>query len=185
MEDDRVWDFERTLWMGGRAEYQAGVDPDCQMVTPQAPHLMTGQQAIDACSDTPRWSAVDFADGRISRPMEGMIVVAYHVTARGGDQDAEYKAWCTSTYRRRAHDDWTVVQHQQTPPLAVGHDAGDASAGTSGTSGSADGTPRASADGSGGGGGGPALNAAPSAPVSGAAASEDGRGGQAGYGNVG
>ena len=43
--------------------------------------------------------------------------VAYHIAVSRDEE--HYEAHCTSTYRRRAHDDWQVVQHQQTPPLAT------------------------------------------------------------------
>lgn len=45
------------------------------------------------------------------RPEEGMIVVGYRVRAAKGER--RFTAACTSVYRRRAHDDWTVVQHAQ------------------------------------------------------------------------
>jgi hypothetical protein len=47
------------------------------------------------------------------RPQEGIIVVAYRADARkeGGET---YQAYCTSTYRRLAHEEWRVIQHQQT-----------------------------------------------------------------------
>ena len=47
------------------------------------------------------------------------------VTVRGPGAEAEregsqpYVAHCTSTYRRLGHEEWTVVQHQQTPPLSI------------------------------------------------------------------
>jgi hypothetical protein len=50
-----------------------------------------------------------------------LIVVAYHAKAVKGDET--YEAHCTSTYRRRSHDDWLVVQHQQTPPLTAAVEA--------------------------------------------------------------
>jgi hypothetical protein len=33
--------------------------------------------------------------------------------------DETYEAHCTSTYRRLSHEEWRVVQHQQTPRLAI------------------------------------------------------------------
>jgi hypothetical protein len=52
----------------------------------------------------------------VTRPQEGLICVAYKVEASSGDGPG-YTAYCTSVYRRLGHDDWKVVQHQQTPPL--------------------------------------------------------------------
>jgi hypothetical protein len=54
---------------------------------------------------------VELADLRISRPEEGLIVLAYD--ARASRDGQAYRAYCTSTYRRIAHGDWQVVQHQQ------------------------------------------------------------------------
>lgn len=119
MDDGRVWDFERSLWVGDAEHYRELVDPEVVMVVPQEPYVLQGEEAIRAVQDTPRWSEAEISEGRISRPQEGLIVIAYHVKARreGG---SDYEANCTSTYRRLAHDEWRVVQHSQTPPLALG-----------------------------------------------------------------
>jgi hypothetical protein len=119
MDDDRVWSFEESLWTGDAEHYRELVDRECLMVVPAPPFVLQGEQAIEAVADTPRWSRVTFDDRRIVRPQEGLIVVAYSARAEreGGDP---YEAHCTSTYRRLAHDEWRVVQHQQTPPLIAG-----------------------------------------------------------------
>lgn len=112
MDDDRVRDFETALWIGGEDVYRRSIDPDCLMVVPAAPFVMSGSEAIEAVSKTPRWQSVDFDDLRIGRPQEGLIVLAYGVRASRDGQ--AYRAYCTSTYRRVAHEQWQVVQHQQT-----------------------------------------------------------------------
>ena len=118
MDDERVWAFEKSLWTGDAAHYRELVDDECVMVLPTPPYVLAGEDAIAAVSDTPRWSDVDISEGRIMRPQEGLIVIAYVADAKR-DGETGYKAYCTSTYRRLAHDEWRVVQHQQTPPLAV------------------------------------------------------------------
>ncbi len=111
MDDDRVREFETSLWVGGEDVYRRSIAGDCLMVLPEPPFLMSGDEAIEAVSGTPRWAAVDLQDLRISRPKEGLIVIAYAVHAsRGGET---FTAHCTSTYLRAAHEDWRVVQHQQ------------------------------------------------------------------------
>ncbi|MBZ4691372.1 MAG: hypothetical protein JG765_2623 [Cereibacter sp.] len=80
------------------------------------PFILQGDAAIDAVADTPRWSDVDLRDCKIVRPQEGLIVVAYKAEAKR-DDGPRYVAHCTSTYRRLGHDEWRVVQHQQTPPV--------------------------------------------------------------------
>lgn len=114
MEDTRVWALETSLWTGGEAEYRKLIDEDCLAVVPAEPFLMTGPAVIRAAGEGTRWGAVEIEHGRIARPQEGLIVVAYHARASRPDHDG-YAAWCTTTYRRRGHEDWKVVQHQQTP----------------------------------------------------------------------
>ncbi len=117
MEDDRVWAFEESLWTGDADHYRDLIDEACVMVVPQPPYAMSGRQAIDAVADTPRWSAVELSERRVARPQQGLITIAYK--ARASRDGETYDAWCSSTYRRIAHDEWRVVQHQQTPPFAL------------------------------------------------------------------
>ena len=119
MDDDRVWAFEESLWTGDAAHYRESIDPAAVMVVPQPPFVLESEAAVAAVSDTPRWDAVTFSEGRIVRPQEGLIAIAYKAEARREGADG-YVAYCTSTYRRIEHEKWTVVQHQQTPPPVVG-----------------------------------------------------------------
>lgn len=115
MDDNRVWSFEESLWTADAAHYRECIDDECLMVLPEPPYVMSGQQAIEAVTDTPRWSEVTFSERQVARPQEGLIVIAYKAEA---SKDGErYTAHCTSTYRRLEHEVWRVVQHQQTPPL--------------------------------------------------------------------
>ena len=118
MDDDRIWAFEESLWTADAAHYRESIDEECLMVLPAPPFVMSGAQAIEAVSDTPRWDEVELTERQVARPQEGLIVVAYRAQATRGD--AGYDAYCTSTYRRLEHDEWRVVQHQQTPPLVLG-----------------------------------------------------------------
>ena len=123
MEDDRVWSFEKSLWTGDADHYRQLIDKECVMVVPTPPFVLQGDAAIEAVAATPRWDEIEISDGRIVRPQEGLIVVAYTANARkeGG---SGYEAHCTSTYRRLGHDEWRVIQHQQTPPLRSKVEAG-------------------------------------------------------------
>ena len=116
MDDQRVWAFEESLWTADATHYRESIDEQCLMVLPKPPFVMSGQQAVDAVASTPRWSSVELSERQVARPQEGMIVVAYkaHASMDGAD---DYEAHCTSTYRRLSHEEWRVVQHQQTPPL--------------------------------------------------------------------
>lgn len=118
MDDARIWAFEESLWTGDAEHYRESIDEACVMVLPAPPYAFDAEQAIAAVSDTPRWSSVTFSDTQVSRPQEGLIVIAYKATAERDGADG-YEAHCTSTYRRIAHEEWRVVQHQQTPPLAL------------------------------------------------------------------
>jgi hypothetical protein len=118
MDDDRVWAFEESLWTADAEHYRESIDDEAVMVVPQPPFVMTGMQAADMVAKTPRWSSVAFSDQQIMRPQEGLIVIGY--TAEAGRGEERYVAHCTSTYRRIEHENWTVVQHQQTPPLKAG-----------------------------------------------------------------
>lgn len=116
MDDTRVWSFEESLWTGDAEHYRALIDAECLMVLPAPPYILSGGQAVKAVSDTPRWSKIEITERQIARPQEGIIVIAYYAQAER-DGVAPYQAHCTSTYRRLAHDEWRVIQHQQTPPL--------------------------------------------------------------------
>lgn len=124
MDDNRIWDFEQSLWTASAEHYADSIDEACLMVLPAEPFVFTGAQSIAAVQHTPRWDEVQLTDRQVARPQEGLIVVAYRAEARRGEQ--HYAAYCTSTYRHlpgadgeRTEDRWQVVQHQQTvPPTA-------------------------------------------------------------------
>ena len=118
MEDDRIWHFEESLWTASPQHYRDSIDDECLMVVPQPPFIVTGAEAVETVSNTPRWTEVALTERRVARPQEGLIVVAYKVRA-ARDGVAPYEAHCTSTYRWLSHEHWRVIQHQQTPPLAT------------------------------------------------------------------
>ncbi len=115
MEDARIWEFEESLWTGDAEHYRELIDDECLMVLPEEPFVFSGEQAIAAVQDTPRWSEVTFSHQQVARPQEGLIVIAYKAEAHR--DDTGYVAYCTTTMRRLEHDVWRVVQHQQTVPL--------------------------------------------------------------------
>ena len=117
MDDDRIREFERSLWFGDGDVYRRCVAPDCVMVVPERPFLLTGEEAVEAVERTPRWEEVELQDLRINRAEEGLIVMGYRAEARRGEE--RYVAYCTSTYRRVGEQDWRVIQHQQTVPVTA------------------------------------------------------------------
>lgn len=115
MDDERIWAFEEGLWLGDADHYRESIDRECVMVLPAEPYTYTADAAIEAVANTPRWAQVTFNDRRVQRPEEGLIVIAY--CARASRDGEAYEAYCTTTMRRRAHEDWVVVQHSQLPSL--------------------------------------------------------------------
>ena len=113
MNDERIWNFEQELWTGPADAYDRKVSDEVVMALPHQPWLFDGAQAREAVKATPRWDKADFLDTRVERPEEGLICIAYRVKAEKGEQ--RYHALCTSTLRRLSHEEWVVVQHQQTP----------------------------------------------------------------------
>jgi hypothetical protein len=117
MEDERIWAMEEQLWHGGEEVYDRLVDSEAVMALPAKPFLFSRDAAREAVKNTPRWDKVRFSNQQVSRPEEGLIVIAYEVEARRGGET--YRCFASSTMRRRGHDDWTVVQHSQVlPPVA-------------------------------------------------------------------
>ena len=116
MDDQRVWQFEERLWTGDASDYEQCIDEESLMVVPAPPFIYKGQDAAHAMAQTPRWESVELSERQVMRPQEGLIVIAYKAVAHRGEGN-DYEAHCTSTYRRLAHEEWRVVQHQQTPPL--------------------------------------------------------------------
>lgn len=124
MDDDRIWTFEESLWTASPEHYAESIDEQCLMVLPAPPFVFTGDQSIAAVSDTPRWAEVKLTERRVTRPQEGLIVIAYK--AEASRDERTYTAYCTSVYRHlpgadgeRTEDRWQVVQHQQTVPLTT------------------------------------------------------------------
>jgi hypothetical protein len=118
LDDDRIWRFEESLWLGDADTYRTLIDEECVMALPAQPFVFDAKAAIEAVAHTPRWSEVRFSDKRVQRPEEGLIVIAYQ--AEASREDETYKAYCTTSMRRRGHEDWLVVQHSQLPPPKAG-----------------------------------------------------------------
>lgn len=114
MDDERLWSFEESLWTGGADTYEEKVADDCVMALPAQPYIFDREAAIAAVKNTPRWDEVDFLDRRVERHQEGLIAIAYRAKAKR-EGAKEYHAICTSTLLRLAHEQWAVIQHQQTP----------------------------------------------------------------------
>ncbi|WJH38626.1 DUF4440 domain-containing protein (plasmid) [Aliirhizobium terrae] len=115
MEDSRVWDFEESVWLSGPSNFDKVIDDEALFVVPAAPYVVVGSKAKAEMSKLNRWAKVSFSERQVYRPQEGLIVVAYRVSASMEDGKAT-GAYCTSTIRRVAHEEWRIIQHQQTTP---------------------------------------------------------------------
>ena len=111
MDDTRVWNFEESLWRASEGRYHGQVDPECVMALSHAPYLFTARPRSRPSPPRRNGMTSPFSNRHISRPQEGLIVVGYEVKAQKGD--TTFTAACTSVYRQKAHEDWTVVQHAQ------------------------------------------------------------------------
>lgn len=118
MDESRIWAAEEQLWTGDADTYRDRIADACLMVVPADPFILEGAEAADAMAQTPRWSEVQLDQRRLGKPRKGTIVLAYQATARR-DGAADYRAHCTTTWRRFAKGDWRVVQHQQTPQITL------------------------------------------------------------------
>ncbi len=116
MDDHRIWGSEEQLWTGDAENYRRTIDPDCLMVLPEPPYVKSGKDAVESVVDTPRWTRIELTQRQVSRPQEGLIVIAYRADAER-DGSPPYQAFCTTTYRMIEHGTWRVVQHQQSPGL--------------------------------------------------------------------
>lgn len=115
MDDARLWGSETSLWTAEPDHYREIIADDALMVLPGHANVLVGSDAIHAVSATPRWTTVKFSDQQVSRPQEALIVIAYAVEAHLDNE--VYRARCSTTYLRRAHEDWHVIQHQQSAEI--------------------------------------------------------------------
>ena len=81
VDDNSIWEFERSLWTGSAEHYRDSIADDCLMVIPKPPYVMSGVKAIEAVSDTPRWSKLDLDEQRIERKGWGRY---YRHSLQGG-----------------------------------------------------------------------------------------------------
>ncbi len=110
-ETDLLWDLERRLWLDGEPRYRAALDPACMMTFGFG--VLAGEAIMESLEAAPRWTSVDMAERRLTRPGDDLAVLAYRATGRR-EGEPPYEAWCSSTYRRDGPR-WRLVQHQQTP----------------------------------------------------------------------
>lgn len=102
------------MWTGNVDHFLESVDEHCLMVVPALPYILTNSDISLTVKQGPRWDEVAVTERRITRPQDGLIVIAYKATARHQGSHP-YSAYCTSTYHRPTGDGWRMVQHQQTP----------------------------------------------------------------------
>lgn len=118
MTDDEAWRLERRCWGEGSAYYRTILAPRAVMAF--ASGIVVGDDILQGLEGAPRWQWFDLSAQTVVRPTAGLVVLAYHATARRPEQDP-YAAWCTSTWMLAPGQPadgtagWRLVQHQQTP----------------------------------------------------------------------
>jgi ketosteroid isomerase-like protein len=122
VDDEAIWTREQSLWSGDFETYRDLIDAACLMVVPAPPFILRGAEAVDTVARTPRWTTVELTDRQLSRPQDGIVVIAYKASADRDDAQP-YEAHCTTTWRRLGEGQWLVAQHQQTPPLVASVEA--------------------------------------------------------------
>jgi hypothetical protein len=114
---DEIWVTEEQFWLGGADHYRTAMHPDCMMAFQAPAGILVGRQIIEAINRAPRWASVVMVDRRMTRPVPGVIALAYKAQATRGD-DAPYDAYCTSTYVH-GEDGWRLIQHQHSAARAL------------------------------------------------------------------
>ena len=114
MDDDQLWEIERALWLQGVDTYEQRLAPEVLLVFPPPTGSLDRGQTLAAIGAAPRWHRVAFHNQRTAKPVTGMRVLAYLVTANRDGEPAPYVATCSSTYLRR-NGRWLLAAHQQSP----------------------------------------------------------------------
>jgi hypothetical protein len=109
-EIDQIWQIEEQLWMGGVELHEKIIADECLMAFPGV-GLMDRRAAVEGLKQAPRWCSVDM-QMRKAAVADSAVVLGYRAEARR-DESEPYRAWCTSTYRKR-EPHWLLIQHQQT-----------------------------------------------------------------------
>ena len=114
MTDDEAWRIEERLWLEGVSVYEQLLDPQCLMAFAAPVGIMHGAAAISrSLQGAPRWTRIVMSQRNVGRPDAETVVLGYQAAAER-ESSGEYRAYCTSTYRRRGQEH-RLIQHQQTP----------------------------------------------------------------------
>jgi hypothetical protein len=137
-QERALWELERQFWTGDASFHAANLAPEAWMLLPAPAGLMSRTESLQALAQAPRWSEVAFSETKMLAPGDGVALLVYAVEAsRGGHSDnmhsdsahsdnahadnahsdeeqAPYRAWCSSAYLRTPSG-WRLLLHQQTP----------------------------------------------------------------------
>lgn len=114
MSDERaIWELEEQFWTGHRPFHERTVSPGTIMCFGKPVGVVKGETAQKALDDAPDWVGVEMSERAYSRPSEDVAVTGYLASGDGGN-GVLHRAYCSSTWLRRG-EDWTIIQHQQTP----------------------------------------------------------------------
>jgi hypothetical protein len=111
-DTDRLWDFERGVWLDGIPHCERHLAPDARMVFPEPAGILDADGILQGLDGAPRWEAVTF-EAQHAAQSGDTVVLSYRATAhRPGD--APYRVLCSSTYVRQGGG-WKLLMHQHTP----------------------------------------------------------------------
>lgn len=113
MSAQTLWSLEERFWTEAPERLANSLSPQCVMAFAAPVGILAGAAVLDSLRQGPRWRTVQLSERCTGAPDPRTCVLAYRVQAER-EGEPTYRAYCTSTYRRR-HDQWQLVQHQHTP----------------------------------------------------------------------
>ena len=111
---DALWELEKRFWLDGADFYEARLADGAVMVLPYPALLMERDRAIEAISQGPRWTQVEFSQTGLQQRGRA-AVLSYRATAWREGDEAPYHAICASTYVDDPGDGWLMMSHSQQP----------------------------------------------------------------------
>ena len=109
---DDLLAIERSLWLGGRADYRSALDDDCLLAFTTMAGVSSRDEVADQ-ADASRWRDFDIDVEDFLQPTDDVAMVTYRASAVRGAGEP-YEARVSSGYVRR-DGAWKLMFHQQTP----------------------------------------------------------------------
>jgi hypothetical protein len=111
--ESSIYELERGFWTEGAEFYRAHADDSCLVVFPGMVRLLSNAELAETVTSGPRWQDLEIEPKGMTRPVPGIVVIAYEASAQRGDE-RRYRAAISSGYVDRGGL-WKLAWHQQTP----------------------------------------------------------------------